>query len=349
MTYTINQAVDVNAQVDIGNININTSTITTSNDLTINLGATVGNAITIKADGTSSGDLGIGIGTTDPKAKIHISGDYSGYGVLNSGANKYVSANNSNTTWSYTSSDTQSLQGTSLYADDNIITARYFASHQNTTFSDRRIKKEIVDIEDSSALDTIRLIKPKQYKYVDNIINPGDPVWGFIAQECAEVLPYSTIVMNKAVPNVFELKAYSNGILQLDITGLLNDNEGNLIKKLLLKVNGDKEKDVTIKDILQNGVTLEETLSEGDLVEGNVFVYGQYVDDFHVLKKDAIFTVAVAALQEIDRRQSTDNERILELEGDLTEAQETIATQDQRIAALEAQVEALMQHTGVTI
>lgn len=342
MTYTINQAVDVNAQVDIGNINIDTSTITTSNDLTINLGATVGNAITIKADGTSTGDLGIGIGTTDPKAKIHISGDYSGYGVLNSGANKYFSADITTTSLRYSSSGTQSLQGTSLYADDNIVTARYFASHQNTTFSDMRIKKEIVDISDSSALDTIRRIQPKQYKYVDNIINTSDPVWGFIAQECAEVLPYSTVVMNKAVPNVFELKAYSNGILHLPVTGLLNDNEGNLIKKLLLKVNGDKEKDVTIKDILEDGVTLEETLSEGDIVEGNVFVYGQYVDDFHVLKKDAIFTVAVAALQEVDRRQTTDNERILELEGDLTEAQEIIAT-------LQAKVAALLQHTGVTV
>ena len=342
MTYTINQSVDVNAAVDIGNINIDTSTITTTNDLVINLGATVGDAITIKADGTSSGDLGIGIGTTDPKAKVHISGDYSGYGVLNSGPNKYFSANNTTTSLSYQTGSNQTLDGTSLYADDNIITARYVASHQTTTFSDTRIKKEIVDISDNSALDTIRLIKPKQYKYVDNVMNTSDPVWGFIAQECAEVLPYSTVVMNKAVPNVFELKAYSNGILQLPVTGLLNDNEGNLIKKLMLKVNGDKEKDVTIKDILPNGVTLEETLSEGDIVEGKIFVYGQYVDDFHVLKKDAIFTVAVAALQEVDRRQTTDNERILELEGDLTEAQETIAT-------LQAQVAALMQHTGITV
>ena len=342
MTYTINQAVDVNAAVDIGNINIDTSTITTTNDLVINLGATVGDAITIKADGTSSGDLGIGIGTTDPKAKVHISGDYSGYGVLNSGPNKYFSADNGTTSLGYASTGNQTLDGTSLYADDNIITARYVVSHQTTTFSDTRIKKEIVDISDNSALDTIRLIKPKQYKYVDNVMNTSDPVWGFIAQECAEVLPYSTVVMNKAVPNVFELKAYSNGILQLPVTGLLNDNEGNLIKKLMLKVNGDKEKDVTIKDILPNGVTLEETLSEGDIVEGKIFVYGQYVDDFHVLKKDSIFTVAVAALQEVDRRQTTDNERILELEGDLTEAQETIAT-------LQSQVAALMQHTGITV
>ena len=341
MTYTINQAVDVNAAVDIGNININTSTITTSNDMTINLGATVGAAITIKADGTSSGDLGIGIGTTDPKAKIHISGDYSGYGVLNSGPNKYFSANNSTTSLSY-QTGTQTLDGTSLYADDNIVSARYFASHQTTTFSDMRIKKDIVDINDDSALTTIRLIKPKQYKYVDNIANTSEPVWGFIAQEVSSVMNYSTVVMTKAIPNIFALKAYNAGILALDTTTLLTNNEGNLIKKLLIKVRGDREKDVTIKEILENGVTLEQTLQEEDLVEGEIFVYGQYVDDFHVLKKDAIFTVAVAALQEIDRRQTTDNERILELESEN-------ATQAENIATLQAQVAALLQHTGVTV
>ena len=342
MTYTINQAVDVNASVDIGNINIDTSTITTSNDMTINLGATVGDAITIKADGTSSADLGIGIGTTDPKSKVHISGSYSGYGVLNSGANKYFSAFNSTTSLSYASSGTQSLQQCSIYADDNIITARYFASHSNATFSDMRIKKDIVDIEDDSALTTIRLIKPKQYKYVDNIANTSEPVWGFIAQEVSSVMNYSTVVMTKAIPNIFELKDYNAGILALDTTALLTDNEGNLIKKLLIKVRGDREKDVTIKEILENGVTLEQTLQEEDLVEGKIFVYGQYVDDFHVLKKDAIFTVSVAALQEIDRRQTTDNERILELESEN-------ATQAENIATLQAQVAALLQHTGVIV
>jgi len=338
-----------NAAFEVGNFNFDTSTITTSNDMTINLGATVGDAITIKADGTSSGDLGIGIGTTDPKAKVHISGDYSGYGVLNSGPNKYFSANNSTTSLSYQTGTNQTLDGTSLYADDNIITARYFASHQTTTFSDMRIKKDIVDINDDSALTTIRLIKPKQYKYVDNIANTSEPVWGFIAQEVSSVMNYSTVVMTKAIPNIFALKAYNAGILVLDTTALLTNNEGNLIKKLLIKVCGDREKDVTIKDIVENGVTLEQTLQEEDLVEGNIFVYGQYVDDFHVLKKDAIFTVAVAALQEIDRRQTTDNERILELEGDLVTAEETMAAQDQRIATLEAQVAALLQHTNVTI
>ena len=32
-----------------------------------------------------------------------------------------------------------------------------------------------------------------------------------------------------------------------------------------------------------------------------MFVYGREVDDFHTLNKDAIFTVATAALQEVDK------------------------------------------------
>jgi hypothetical protein len=34
----------------------------------------------------------------------------------------------------------------------------------------------------------------------------------------------------------------------------------------------------------------------------SVFVYGQVVSDFHTLKKDAIFTINVAATQELDRQ-----------------------------------------------
>ena len=43
---------------------------------------------------------------------------------------------------------------------------------------------------------------------------------------------------------------------------------------------------------------IEETID--DLSE--VFVYGHEVDDFKILQKDYIFTVAVAALQEVDRQ-----------------------------------------------
>ena len=46
----------------------------------------------------------------------------------------------------------------------------------------------------------------------------------------------------------------------------------------------------------------------------NIFVYGQQITDFNVLKKDAIWTIATAALQEVDRQQQGDKLRIIELE-----------------------------------
>jgi hypothetical protein len=55
-----------------------------------------------------------------------------------------------------------------------------------------------------------------------------------------------------------------------------------------------------------------------------VFVYGQEVNDFYNLDKNAIFTVATAALQEVDRQQQADKARIAELEA-------TVATQQSLI------------------
>ena len=67
------------------------------------------------------------------------------------------------------------------------------------------------------------------------------------------------------------------------------------------------EESITVADIIDEHIRVEEDLSEwigsvdetGNVVAGNkLFVYGQEVDDIVFLKKDAIWTVATAALQE---------------------------------------------------
>jgi hypothetical protein len=59
------------------------------------------------------------------------------------------------------------------------------------------------------------------------------------------------------------------------------------------------------------------------VVAGNqLFVYGQQVDDFVFLKKEAIWTVATSALQEVDRQLQAEKEKVASLE--------------ERLAALEA-------------
>lgn len=45
--------------------------------------------------------------------------------------------------------------------------------------------------------------------------------------------------------------------------------------------------------------------------------WGLRVDDFVYLKKESVFTVATASLQEVDRQQQADKVRIAELETQL--------------------------------
>ena len=45
-----------------------------------------------------------------------------------------------------------------------------------------------------------------------------------------------------------------------------------------------------------------------------LLLYGQHPSDFHRLDKNAIFALATAALQEVDRQQIADKARIAELE-----------------------------------
>ena len=53
----------------------------------------------------------------------------------------------------------------------------------------------------------------------------------------------------------------------------------------------------------------------GNVVAGSqLFVYGQEVDDFIYITKDAIWTVATSALQEVDRQLQAEKTRNDELE-----------------------------------
>lgn len=347
-----------------------TSTITNEDNVLALTNATaVNGGIKFKTLNTAANDHGntiermritpdgnVGIGTTSPYAKLHVNGTGDSGTSLASASRKYFIGTQSGT--SLVGDTSISNFGTiSIYANQEIVTSSWFISHGSSTYSDARIKKNIVDINDASALETIRAIKPKKYDYKDNLTAGSQTVWGFIAQEVAETLDYAVTIMEKAIPNVYKLASVSDDGTVLTFEEPVTLETMDTIK-LQLKTLVSEEHDVTISEVLSStSIRLTEPLTEehhtgtlGDeSIVRKVFVYGQVISDFHVLKKEAIFTVAVAALQEVDRRQTTDNERILELEGDLSEAQETIATQAQDIVTLKAQVAALMQHTGVTI
>jgi hypothetical protein len=188
-------------------------------------------------------------------------------------------------------------------------------SHAGTIgASDERIKKDIIDVEDGAALVTLRLLKPKQYKYRDEVQRGTEPVWGFIAQEVGATLPYATQTRTDCLPNIYQLANVSGS----NVITFTNFDTSNLESNMtVLKVYDvdDAEHLVNIAEIVdERSVRVDEDLSEWygtvDGSEGDkIFVYGQQVDDFVFLKKDAIWTVATSALQELDRQLQTEKAR----------------------------------------
>jgi hypothetical protein len=276
----------------------------------------------------------VGIGTQEPHAPLTVFGI--GGSMYGGTARSYFWAGlaytNTGTGWSANESD----DDLGIYSYRTIATSSSFLA-SNGTFgaSDERIKKEIVDINDASALETLRLLKPKQYKYVDEIKSGSEPVWGFIAQEVRETLPYATQLRRECIPNIYELANVSDSRVITFINFDTSDLESNaMVLKVFDKDNTEHLVNIT-EVVDEHTIRVDEDLSEwtgsvdesGNVVAGNqLFVYGQRVDDFVYLKKESIWTVATAALQEVDRQLQTEKARNDALEARIAALENNISS-----------------------
>jgi hypothetical protein len=71
--------------------------------------------------------------------------------------------------------------------------------------SNIRIKKDIEDIDDVSALEKILQIQPKTYKYIDTLFKKSHNVIRFIAQKFKKVIPEAVELAEEYIPNIHEL------------------------------------------------------------------------------------------------------------------------------------------------
>ena len=238
----------------------------------------------------------VGVGTNTPYAKLHVQGSS---GIVSSASKRYFNHSTNLT------ADTGSLSGVSIYANDHIVSGKRIISKSGTiTASDRRIKQNIKDVKDDTALNILRLLKPKRYSYRDVVFQGDQPVWGFIAQEVENVLPYAVQTNTSYVPNVYDM-ATRGGDNFLTFTNFDTSNlESN---SFTIQVYGENENAYTLT--LKKIIDSKTIQVEEKIIEDELFVYGQRVENFKQLQKDAIFTIATSALQEVDKRLQIEKEK----------------------------------------
>jgi uncharacterized coiled-coil protein SlyX len=248
------------------------------------------------------------------------------------------------TTWPFVVGN---YQGNSIYTYGQIQAPVF------TNNSDSRIKNEIQPINDAAALDVLRQLEPSTYKYVDNVARGEETVYGFIAQQVKQVLPYAVKTDTGVIPNIYAMATVSQGGSKLTFDVACTDKidltsaPDGIIELTAYKISSNNLDDrifanevmVTVDEILDGfSVQLKEpiTLPDGST---RVFVLGQKVNNFHSLDKMAIFSVGIAAVQEVDRQVIEIDRQLQATRATVADQQATISTLQDAVANLQATLE----------
>ena len=217
---------------------------------------------------------------------------------------------------------------------------------KRSAYSDRRIKEDIKDIDDVSALNILRKIKPKTYKYK---LQPNmGTVYGFIAQEVREILPYATNLTRLSAPFDREDFADAN-ILEDGTVELASPCEQIEVGKnaQFYYETSTSTRDFIVLEILSPTRFKVEIDSEDKEWIGQTKLVGKEVDDFHGIDKDAIFTVATASLQEVDRQLQAEKSKTISLETQLEIYKNDISFIKRENIQLRTDISMIRTHIGI--
>jgi hypothetical protein len=198
--------------------------------------------------------------------------------------------------------------------------------------SDERIKKNIKDLEDDTALQMILNIQPKTYNYIDmrgrrsersgrdrrdgrdaQQATSSAPVYGFIAQQIRQVIPDAVRIQTEFIPNIFTVAEYNDNIIRLPS----HPPEASLNAYMLYVASKVKCYDMRDNTIIVEVIEVinQQTFRIKDIKyeDTKIFVYGTEVKDFHAVNKEYINTLNVCAVQELHKKITSQQSEIKEL------------------------------------
>lgn len=213
----------------------------------------------------------------------------------------------------------------------NTITNQSVITLNTATFSDERIKQNVIDLTDvqETTLQKFRKIQPKIFQYIDNIQYGNQQQYGFIAQQIEKVLPSIIEYHTLYIPNIYEIADVSYNIGSSNTITLheksTNQFEYDISKNLFTKLkcydDSNNEYTINIKSIIN-----EKTFEIGEirnkqniqLKSRKVFVYGQEVNNYISIDYDTLFMLSFFATQQLDKEMQTTKQEVNAMKEELT-------------------------------
>jgi len=252
----------------------------------------------------SSGNVGIGA-TSSPVCPLHISKTSNVYTAAGAGY-WYNGGHGAGYASAYNRNLGLKVEGTVWFSGNSGIHVT----------SDRRVKQNIVEVNDDLALKQLRAIDVMYYDYIDKENYSEGKTIGFISQQVKEVIPVAVQIQGDYLPDemrevsvVFETFETTDDSAVTKYKFMVNDLSGTKYKFKML--NGDKVETVELEKDENGYFTCDKQYDK-------VYVYGKWVDDFHILSKSKLFTVNFAATQQIDKNQIILQQKVAALESQNT-------------------------------
>ena len=202
--------------------------------------------------------------------------------------------------------------------------------------SDRRIKTNIVDLNDISSLQKVLQIPARNYQYKDKLKRGFGNVTGFIAQEVNETFPEACREGTEFIPyidDVYSVISFKdNKVIIPTIQGDEKLVPDDVIEAMIhIDDESGPIRQFSVTDVTTDTVVLEcIECKEGDDKADRILIRSKQIHDFLHIDKQRIFTLHHGAIQEIHREQEVLIARVASLE-------ETIAKLSERLAALDGQ------------
>lgn len=175
----------------------------------------------------------------------------------------------------------------SIHADYNIAGGNFFAH------SDARIKNVLRRSNRAADLTLLNQIQITDYKYVDTMAKGNGEVKKVIAQELREVYPEAITFSSRTIPNIYQSSSIQEGWIPLAGVAAVDD----LIELKIIERGKEYSRLVKVVAVEEDRFQINEALDYD-----HVFVYGKWVDDFHIVDYDALTTLNVSATQALLKR-----------------------------------------------